>query len=882
MSADRRNDRRTKRTAHSSPYARPAKLRNPVPAKKSLWSISGLLSFLRFGGTEENDRAEDLVRSDASSSSNDEDEGLQVQEQEAPPRIPARRVQLDRNSAPEFVLPLPPGDVPPGHEPSQEPIYPPAWDAQQPGPSNRTSQPVTPVRQPLYNLNSPPQQSHIAPYLQQSPSLAKNLEPVTRFLVEKAGRPLNEFEAAGIVEYIQKNVQDKPEPFRFSTSPSRGSSPSLGFGTPDGVSGDAHAPKKTLSRNPNGVLRWQGAGSARPRNRYRSPGFGFRPQGPRIELSPIRTPSATDTKRRRVGNEAETSNAQKSAPPAPTSTITFPTSGSTSHTGSASAVNGKTPVSPTPASTLAPAAVVTPKVNGAATPRLRTTGLSVKPTTPAIPSPLRQAWKQNDSPPQPPTRPTRAANYMTGLIKEVTPPKKPDVSNPYQTASPVKMPTRKPPVRRSRLPVQSKEKQQKEPEMTAQAIIEATVPKGSKRSRPPPEMERQEKPTREAQDLHVATTNGNSKAAKPTVTAEEVSDQDESPTKKRKTAKPTSVRLSVEEVVEEVEMVQDKSTTFTRPAEIIEPTEDATSSPATPSASLLSFSHSPSPASPMKTAFGGKTSTPREPSKLRYSYHPDKETAEKPASEELAPPPAPLLAARNLPKETQTTSPKTKLPAKEVVVAMEVYELPKYSFNLAEAAYPAGPSHVKARSTVASMHILSLPTFEFKPVAPSTNGFNWTAAGIKAPAAATSGTWTCGTCMLVNPDSAKDKCTICDVPRSGGASKPADVPPQKTFDWSKAAIKVPTTNPVGNWQCDTCMLSNPDSAKLKCTVCDAPRPGAAAAPAAPAATGFDWSAAGMKTPGSSTDMWSCSLCMLKMPTSATKCTICDTARDTMD
>ncbi|KAG1781052.1 hypothetical protein EV702DRAFT_1077350 [Suillus placidus] len=101
MSVDRRNDRRAKRTAHSSPYARPTKHSKPVPTKKSLWSISGLMSFLRFGGAEEDDRAEDLV-----------------QEQEGPPHIPARRVQLDRNSAPEFVFPLPPGDVPPGHESS--------------------------------------------------------------------------------------------------------------------------------------------------------------------------------------------------------------------------------------------------------------------------------------------------------------------------------------------------------------------------------------------------------------------------------------------------------------------------------------------------------------------------------------------------------------------------------------------------------------------------------------------------------------------------------------------------------------------------------------------------------------------------------------------
>jgi hypothetical protein len=106
----------------------------------------------------------------------------------------------------------------------------------------------------------------------------------------------------------------------------------------------------------------------------------------------------------------------------------------------------------------------------------------VKPTAPAVPSPLRQAWKQGDSPPQPPTRPTRAANYMTGLIKEVTPPRKPDVSNPYQTANPVKMPARKPATRRFRPPAENKEKQQKEPEMTAQAIIEATVPKVSSQS----------------------------------------------------------------------------------------------------------------------------------------------------------------------------------------------------------------------------------------------------------------------------------------------------------------------------------------------------------------------------------------------------------------
>ncbi|KAG1783333.1 hypothetical protein EV702DRAFT_1224414 [Suillus placidus] len=218
--------------------------------------------------------------------------------------------------------------------------------------------------------------------------------------------------------------------------------------------------------------------------------------------------------------------------------------------------------------------------------------------------------------------------------------KKPDVANPYQTASPVKMPSRKHPPKRSRPPAEKKEKEQKEPEMTAQAIIEATVPKGSKHTRPPPDMERQEKLARETQDTHVPLmTNGHSKTAKPMVTAEEVSDKDESPTKKRKTAKSTPVMLSVEEVVEDVEMVQDKSSVFTRPAEIIEPVGNAPSSLTTPSATPFSSSHTPAPASPMKTAFGAMTSAPREPSKLRYSYYADKDTAsaeEKPMSE--APP----------------------------------------------------------------------------------------------------------------------------------------------------------------------------------------------------------------------------------------------------
>lgn len=88
---------------------------------------------------------------------------------------------------------------------------------------------------------------------------------------------------------------------------------------------------------------------------------------------------------------------------------------------------------------------------------------------------------------------------MTELIKEVTPPKKPDLSNPYQAASPVKItPTvtktrGKRPRLNGRVTKPQKggesdkesdgEKVDEVKEYSAQAIIEATVPKVCRTSR---------------------------------------------------------------------------------------------------------------------------------------------------------------------------------------------------------------------------------------------------------------------------------------------------------------------------------------------------------------------------------------------------------------
>jgi len=66
---------------------------------------------------------------------------------------------------------------------------------------------------------------------------------------------------------------------------------------------------------------------------------------------------------------------------------------------------------------------------------------------------------------------------MAELIKEVTPPKKPDLSNPYQTASPVKPSLQKKPTKKRKAAEgRSKEPEKKAVDLSHQTIIEATVP----------------------------------------------------------------------------------------------------------------------------------------------------------------------------------------------------------------------------------------------------------------------------------------------------------------------------------------------------------------------------------------------------------------------
>jgi hypothetical protein len=152
--------------------------------------------------------------------------------------------------------------------------------------------------------------------------------------------------------------------------------------------------------------------------------------------------------------------------------------------------------------------------------------------------------------------------------------------------------------------------------------------------------------------------------------------------------------------------------------------------------------------------FGVKSSTPKEPSKLRFSYQPD--------SSQSTPPSAVTMSQ---------TEQKAILDPKAIALEMDVTSLPVYAFPFKECSNNIDALyHIKAitpQSDAKAVPLSTLPMFDFsQKVNGATTGFNWAAAGLKPPPKVRGESWTCSTCMLSNPSTAENKCTICDSPRS--------------------------------------------------------------------------------------------------------------------
>ncbi|KAF7317899.1 E3 sumo-protein ligase 2-like protein [Mycena kentingensis (nom. inval.)] len=823
--------------ARSKPYAR------PQPQKKSPWAIAtGLLSFLNplKPRTETRERDEDEL--------DEEPE----QDRAAPENLSARGRQMAHN----LSLPPPP------------------------------PKPLTPVPSILPDTSSP----------------NKNIDAVISFIDQRRGQPISSLEAEGLISLLNKSTHedDRPEPFRFSSTPStpaRGNSPitpttdifTIGTSNPTPSS----SPRRTLAKNPNGVYRWSGAGSARPsKNRYASPAFGTpsRASSPRLVFQDSPNTINASPKRRRV--ETPMTPLPATPPPVPRSAAP----------------------APSPTRVAAQPGLATP----APTPSTPSRSLSKVKSVPVVPSPLRQAWGSSPassgssaggSSPLLGATPTKAASLLTAIIKDADaeiPKRFADVRNPYQAASPVsvRVTNTHPPAEtatRKRTRASGRANKEEAAKATAekeavppQDIMEATMPEGSKRSRPPPNLNG----SASLNTLSVPSPSSPRRSPRlgvqPLQEVEEEAEERDAgaPAAKRARVNGASDQLNGRPKDEEPKKANGISKSETTKS--VEPPVSVF--PVSSSAPSLSTTSSNDPSS---NPFGGPISTsfstsefrpgpkplanlPKEPSKLRYSFAPP--PTPPPTITEKSSVDASAVASTSTAVPAKSTSPSTKDDPKEAARLLATSSLPTFVFT-AITNIPVTEAHASSRDTARKELKSGLPSFIFAPPgtfsaqdkgkgkatdapAPApAKGFNWAGAGGVAPKAA-AGTWKCGLCGLDSPED-KNKCIVCEADRPNAA--PA-APAVKGFNWAGAAAPKAA---AGTWKCGLCGLDSPED-KKKCVVCEADRP--SAAPAAPAVKGFNWAAAGGAAPKAASGTWKCGLCGLDSPEDKNKCVVCEADR----
>jgi len=192
------------------------------------------------------------------------------------------------------------------------------------------------------------------------------------------------------------------------------------------------------------------------------------------------------------------------------------------------------------------------------------------------------------------------------------------------------------------------------------------------------------------------------------------------------------------------------------------------------------------------------------------------------------------------------------------------------ALNIDKAALPFYTFTVKSMTKDESQSTKAAKALALKAIPPT---FDFSLVAAPASSAPVSSeldkAWDCDLCMLKNPATAKEKCQICEAPRPGAkASAPA----------APAAPAAPTPAPAdlnSDWSCSLCMLNNPGTAKEKCQICEAPRPKSVASAPKPAISAFQWGAAAPKQNNSE---WVCSTCMCRSPLDAQKCVVCESPR----
>ncbi|CAK5273782.1 unnamed protein product [Mycena citricolor] len=797
--------RSTVRSAASLPYARPKQ--QPI-VKKSAWSIAtGILGFFnplrsRTASPSEESEDEDTDESVDGNSIGNEQPALNLS-------LRGRQVSFDtgpRNGC--FGTPSPAAAAPASFPAAQ-----------------------------LQNYSLP----------NASPTSGQSMESISTYLEQRNGQPITPHLTQGLISLIQSTPVEKNEPFRFSsnsgllTSSLRGNSPITPTNDIFGLASTSTLPTtsstKTLSRNPNGSYRWSGSGSARPsKNRYASPAFAApsRSTSPHIVFRDM--PSSTvqaSPKRRRLETPPSTPPAvPRSAAPAPsptrTSQLPFPLA-SPDPTPSQSSKNPHSlvPITPSRAS-------IVPK------------------SMPVHPSPLRQTWAISPTPsisstgssPTQSGTPTKAATLLTAIIKDADaeiPKHHPAVQNPYENPAVTRRTnTHRPaePRRRTRATARATQKErekEKEKEVAKEddkpkdippeAIIQATLPKGSKRVRAP-------------------QVNGGaslSSLSAPTPVASRTDAEDEPSAKRLRMPPPPPVVVAPTPPPPVVE--KPRTSSFISFADAPPLEDESQGSVSNPTFSLNGSAKrsKAGQSQPFSKPPVPLANSVKEPSKLRFSF-----AAESPSPadsvfapfqpKEQAKPVGPTNLLSNVqvpskpaPPPSNGSLPQAVLPTKDpkaVALDLPTTALPTFSFELTMIAPNNVACDSDARAVASSFSEIALPKFEFKvPSQPAVKakeqaaapvGFNWAAAGAKPPTKPVG--WECKECTLITKDVDAAECENCGHPRITRAA-----PKVVGFDWSAAGKQPPPAVKAGSWTCTTCGLQNGPEVVDECSICQTVR-----------------------------------------------------------
>ncbi|KZV72225.1 hypothetical protein PENSPDRAFT_649972 [Peniophora sp. CONT] len=513
----RNHSRRLRATALASPYAK--KVAQPTK-QSSGWSIGGIFSALNFfkrGQSSETDEG------DYEQQQRDEEEDDEEDERPYTPPPPAAALSMrGREMAGE--TPSKPIDI----------------DALSSSPSNQGNNAEVVARYLAESKGRSLAEQEISTLvsLLRSPTTDEQMRPPRKLELSPAPSPSSLRAAA-------------PLPFSFAAPPSPAPANPFDF-TSISQPQPEPKPKRTLPRDPNApTYKFTGAGSAkqnsatRPRTRYVSPAFGSPARGRAspagtIALSPppvqkgdakrrkleeraagVTSPVSSPVKAKVNANGGEEKEKEKEdepqmpATPRPRHAVAVVRAGMgapavpsplrngwhaspDSSPGSPSASSAKKPV--TNANGLSGLGMATPN-KPRASPSITANG-NGSPMSMSTARSLNGDDKEKDKDKR--ATPTKAAATLSALIAQTAPPPppRPEVANPYQAALPARV-QQKRPVRKRKVEdifkarsgsgeddggKEGGKKGGDEEEIGLDRIIEATVPKGSKRARPPPDL----------------------------------------------------------------------------------------------------------------------------------------------------------------------------------------------------------------------------------------------------------------------------------------------------------------------------------------------------------------------------------------------------------